>query len=253
LLLLAVLGLLANPALGQLPPRWPEERTAGPFLCHADFSLAEYGPLLDDVCQLQEELAQALAISAPREAVHLFLFERKTTYEQYVRYYYPEVPRRRALFIKARGPGMVYAFVSKDVEVDVRHECTHALLHAALPMVPLWLDEGLAEYYEVPRDERAAGNPHLRSIQWRAQLGLVPRIEELEQLGELQQMTQTHYQRSWAWVHFMLHGPQPARDELQRFLSDIAAHTPPGHLSERLRRRIPDLERTFRDHFRNWR
>jgi hypothetical protein len=233
-------------------PRWPDERQVGPFFCHADFSLAEYGQLLDDVCRLQDDLAHMLAIAGPREHVHLFLFEEKGTYDQYVRYYYPDVPRRRALFIKGRGPGMVYAFVSQDLDIDVRHECTHALLHAALPMVPLWLDEGLAEYFEVAADQRASGNTHLRSIQWRARLGFVPRIEDLEQLGDLQQMTLTHYQRSWAWVHFMLHGPPAARDELQRFLADIAAHTPPGHLSERLRRRVPDLDRAFRDHFRNW-
>ena len=52
--------------------------------------------------------------------------------------------------MKGRGPGKVFAYKSKALPVDVRHEGTHGLLHAALPMVPLWLDEGLAEYFEVP-------------------------------------------------------------------------------------------------------
>ena len=31
------------------------------------------------------------------------------------------------------------SYRGKDFETDVRHECTHALLNASLPMVPLWL------------------------------------------------------------------------------------------------------------------
>ncbi|GIT30210.1 MAG: hypothetical protein Ct9H300mP1_22560 [Planctomycetaceae bacterium] len=32
---------------------------------------------------------------------------------------------------------------------DLRHEFTHGVLHSSLKRVPLWLDEGLAEYFEV--------------------------------------------------------------------------------------------------------
>jgi hypothetical protein len=120
-------------------------------------------------------------------------------------------------------------------------------------MVPLWLDEGLAEYFEIPSDQRISGHSHLKRIMWRARFGKVPSLEELEALAELPQMTQTHYQHSWAWVHFMLHGPPEANDELRKFLADIAANTPPGKLSDRLRRRVPDLENQFRNHFLNMR
>jgi len=228
---------------------WQDQRSAGPFLCHADFSLADQTNLLEDVNRLQDDLVQLLNVEAAREPVHLFLFSRKPTYDQYLRVYFPEVPRRRALFIKGRGPGMVFAYRSEEFDVDVRHECTHALLHASLPMVPLWLDEGLAEYFEVSRDQRIDGHSHLTKTVWRARFGKVPNLEELEALAELPQMTQTHYQQSWAWVHFMLHGPPEAREELRGFLADITAHTPPGKLSERLHRRIPDLENQFREHF----
>jgi len=241
----------ARAVVAQETRTWQDERTAGPFLCHADFSLEEHVDLLDDVNRLQDDLLQMLGVQEAQEPIHLLLFARKATYDQYLRVYFPEVPRRRALYIKARGPGMVFAYQSNEFAVDARHECTHALLHASLPMVPLWLDEGLAEYFEVPSESRADAHPHLKRITWRVRFGQVPKLPQLEALAELSQMTQTHYQQSWAWVHFMLHGPPEAGEELRHYLADIAARTPPGKLSERLERRLPDLESQFRDHFLN--
>jgi hypothetical protein len=54
---------------------------------------------------------------------------------------------------------MVFAYRGEDFETDLRHECTHALLNAALPVVPLWLDEGLAEYFEVLPQSAIARKP----------------------------------------------------------------------------------------------
>jgi hypothetical protein len=65
-------------------------------------------------------------------------------------------------------------------------------------------------------------------------------------------MGASEYRSAWAWTHFMLHGSPEARDELARYLGDIAAHAPPGELSDRLRRRIPDVERRFVTHFQEW-
>ncbi len=234
----------------EMPARWPAELSVPPFECHADFPLHEYQPLFTDMRVLQADIVAALGLTPGVDSVQLFLFEKKSTYHQYVGYYFPEVPKRPALFIKSRGHAMVFVHRSPELAVDVRHECTHAVLHSALPMVPLWLDEGLAEYFEMPRDERHERHPALNSIRWSVRFGRVPQLEELEQLTELSEMTLTHYKRAWAWVHFMLHGPPAARAELQLYLADIAARTPPGPLSQRLRRRIPELESEFQHHFR---
>jgi hypothetical protein len=231
--------------------RWPDERQAGRFLCHADFSLVEEQPLLDEVSRLQAELGAILGAPTSREPVHLFLFQAKTTYQTYLEQYFPRVPNRRALFIKTpRGPGMVFACQGTDFEIDVRHESTHALLHAWLPDVPLWLDEGLAEYFEVPRAARAANNPHQAAVQTLIRSGSLPRLNELELLTKVEDMGRPEYRDAWAWVHFMLHGPPEAREELQRYLSEIAARSEPGRLSDRLRRRLPELNRRIAEHFR---
>jgi hypothetical protein len=235
-----------------LAAQWPDEYRVGQFSIHADFPLAPHRGLLDSLPLLQVQLVQMLGIQPSHEPIYVFLFNKRSTYQAYLREYFPEAPTRKALFIKARGPGMVFAYRGDDFETDVRHECTHALLNAALPMVPLWLDEGLAEYFEVPPNLRRHGSPHHRNVAWSARLGRVPRLEDLEGLSDMSQMGRTQYRHAWAWTHFLLHGPPEAHEELVRYLNDIQALTPPGQLSRRLRYRIPDLERAFADHFRGW-
>ena len=250
---LALFVLLAGlaPAGGATTARWPDEYRAGSFWCHADFPLASHHDLLDSMPRLQRDLVGLLGIRPSREPIHVFLFQRKSTYEAYLKQYFPGVPSRKALFIKNHGPGMVFAHLGDDFETDLRHECTHALLNAALPVVPLWLDEGLAEYCEVPADRRARGNPHLNAVRWSARLGQVPAMESLEGVRDLSAMNRTKYRQAWAWVHFMLHGPADAHEELVRYLADIQSLTPPGELSRRLRTRLHDLERRFAQHFKN--
>ncbi len=236
----------------QAENRWPDERVAGPFLCHADFSLESYQSLLTELTRLQDDVVRELQVRPTQEPVHVYLFAKSSTYKKYLSYYFPGAPPRPALFIKERGPGMVFAHGGGDLAVDLRHEATHAVLHGALPMVPLWLDEGLAEYFEVSPEARAYDNPHLGPVRRALWIKGVPPMERLEDLKQLEQMGAAQYREAWSWVHFMLHGPPEARDELTRFLQDIAALTPPGNLSQRLRRRLPDLERQYLDHFRGW-
>jgi len=237
----------------QTAGRWPDEQTVGPYVCHADFRLDRGAGLLNELMQLQRDLTQTLGMRLGAEPIHLFLFGRERTYQNYVQQYFPHVPYRRALFIKERGPGMVFAFSSKELDVDLRHESTHAILHAALPMVPLWLDEGLAEYFEVPPADRAYRNPHLPKVKWGSFLHTTKPLKTLEDIGRLEEMDASAYRHAWAWVHFMLHGPPAAQDELTCYLNDIQSHTPPGQLSNRLQQRIPDLERSFVAHFTQWR
>ncbi len=231
---------------------WVDERTSAPFVCHADFQLGEYEALFAELAQLQLDLSRTLGVATAREPVEVFLFHNEQSYRRYLEVRLPQVPYRRALFVKGSGPGKIYAYQSKELAVDVRHECTHGLLHSALPMVPLWLDEGLAEYFEVPEDQRAFGNPHLKWIRLDARLGRIPKLAQIEAKHDVSEMTSTDYRHAWAWTHFMLHGPTEAREELVKFLADIRANNPPGKLSERLENRLPGVDKRLADHFKNW-
>ena len=145
---------------------------------------------------------------------------------------------------------MVFIFHNGEFLTDLRHETTHAILHTLLPMVPLWLDEGLAEYFEVERNRRIKGNPHLaelkKSLRWRR----VPRLAPLEELGDLEDMSEHEYRDAWAWTHFMLHGPQGLGEEFRAYLADIQRQTPPGTLDARLHSRHPNMVGDFRKQFK---
>lgn len=245
----ALIVLAASVALAD--PDWPEERIQGPFVYRANFSLAAQTPLLKEIAQLHSEIPQRLQLKQPLEPVHVYLLDDPTTYQAYVRHYFPQAPSRRALFIKDRGPGMVFAYQSREIDVDLRHECTHAVLHAILPMVPLWLDEGLAEYFEVPAPQRYGQNRHLSTVRARLRWKRPTPLVELENLRDVGQMNSDHYRDAWAWVHFLLHGPPEARDELLHYLTDIQSFKPPGRLSDRLSRPLPQVEYDYVRHFRD--
>lgn len=242
--------LLAAPATAR---EWTDERRLGPLVVRADFSLAAYEGLLAELVELSRELQRMLALPAPREPVEIYLFHDARAYSQFLRAHVPNPPDRRALYLKRQGPGQVLVFRSKELAVDLRHECTHAFLHAGLPLMPLWLDEGLAEYFEVPAAERAFDNPHWNLLlKSQVQLGKVPALAELESRQPPGDLSATEYQQAWSWVHFLLHGPPAARQELMRYVADIAAGEHPGRLGPRLEQRLPQMDAAYLQHFRGW-
>ncbi len=229
---------------------WPDERTSGPFRYHADYSLASDSKLLQHIANLHRQLPSELGIAQGNGEIHVYLFSRQATYEKYLARYFTAVPKRRALFIKQGGPGMVFAYRSRDFATDVRHETTHAVLHNSLPNVPLWMDEGLAEYYEAPRDDRHLKNPHLRRVVREAKRHHLPSLNKLEAITDLSKMGATEYREAFAWMHFCLHGPDPARRILKSHLNDIARNRPTGRFANRIRESMPDVEYQFFTHYR---
>jgi hypothetical protein len=251
ILALAALSLLGWPRTGWAAD-WADTRVSGPFVCRADFSLKGFEPLLGELGQLQTDLVRSLAIPPAKEPIELYLFRDQQTYAQYLKRHLPNVPYRRALYVKGKGPGMVFAHQSKQFAVDLRHECTHALLHAVLPSVPLWLDEGLAAYFEPPAKQRAFDSEHLAGVRWNARLGITPRLADLEKKGDMADMTRDDYRAAWTWVHFMLHGSPAGHAELVRYLADLRAQKPPAALSTRLAERLSDPAALLAGHFREW-
>lgn len=233
---------------------WTDTRHLGPFVCEATFPLEQYDPLIAELPGLQQELVRVLGIVPPREPIQIYLFSTADEHRAYIDKHYPHVPYRRALYIKENGRTGVYAYRHEELDVDLRHECTHALLHASLPFVPLWLDEGLAEYFEVAPSERAFDHPHFDALVWNMRLGMVRSVASLEQLTDLSEMGAYEYRYSWAWVHFMLHGPKAAHDVLVGYLADIRrGAVPPGTFSERLERAVPSSTEKMVQHFKYWR
>jgi hypothetical protein len=198
--------------------RWPYEARRGLVYLHADFDASALDGLLDELQSLSGELSGMLGLSLRPSVVHLLLFEKQRAFEEYVRYYFPGVPMRRALFIRRRGPGMIFAHAQRELPQDLRHELTHAIINANLPELPLWLDEGLAEYCEVHVDQRRRGHPH---HQWVKRSAAKFRdVGDLEGLQGLERFGPGEYEAAWAWVHFLVHHAEPTRKILKEYCQE---------------------------------
>src|ERR1051326_5961235 len=104
-----------------------------------------------------------------------------------------------------------FTFWSHRLRLDLRHELTHALLHAVLKEVPLWLDEGLAEYFELPPTWNGLNRTHVQVMRDK---GIHADLSRLEQLSEVKDMDSDRYREAWAWVYLMLRASPEAKDVL---------------------------------------
>ena len=129
----------------------------------------------------------------------------------------------------------MYAHWSDRFAEDLRHEVAHGYLHAVAPGLPLWLDEGLAEYFEVPRGNSGLNRPHLDLLaDMTDHEGWRPDLARLEQLKNAAAMEQLDYAESWAWVYFLLHSDPPTRELLTNYLADVRTNDSVEPLSTRL-------------------
>lgn len=229
-----------------LPTR--TELQAGQLVIHADFPLAGQHRLVRELKAMRAEVSQELGLPISDEPVHLYLFENPERYEAFVAARFPNFPARRAFFVETDTTLSVFAAWQDRVAEDLRHETTHGYVHAVVPAVPLWLDEGIAEYFELPQSAQGRHEPHLAHLAgrliegtWRPDMG---RLELLASAGE---MSQDHYAEAWCWVHWMLATPE-RRAILQDYLADLRRDPATAPLSVRLRQRSGDGAAEVRGH-----
>jgi hypothetical protein len=193
------------------------------LVIRSDFRLDEGDPLVAELHDLRREVRETLQLPEPQRTVAVYLFRDQERYSQYMKVAHPHLPERRAFFIGTPGELSVYAYLGAQVQEDLRHEYTHGLLHASLPEVPLWLDEGLAEYFEVNSTLPGRINhDHARGLAEMASHGWRPNLQRLELLEDVAEMQVADYQESWAWVHFLLHESDDGRQLLLDYLGKLA-------------------------------
>ena len=229
---------------------WVDVRQVGRFQYFSQFPLDNQRALLEELAGLSLELQRTLALTPSRKPIEVHLLADRDTYRQYVRARVPGGSRQRALFLKGPDRSYIFACRRDDWPSDVRHEAIHALVHNSLPFLPLWLDEGLAEYFEVPLRLRHAGHPHLKRLKWSLLLGRTPSLVRLEARRGFSDLRAIDYRESWAWVHFLMHGPPTARRALRDYLAAIRTGPPPGPFSAWLEKRFPAAETALRKHLR---
>ena len=250
-----VAGLLWLGSGTRAPADWVAEQTTGIFQIRSEFALTDKDSLelVRQITTLQTDVQTLLNLKPQESPVEISLFKSKSTYRAHLAQRVPEGMNRPALFVQGTDMGRVYVYKRWGFDTDLRHESTHAVLHNALPYVPMWIDEGLAEYFEVVAAKRSSGNPHLSSLKRAILFGWRPNLTKLEAAEDLADMGANEYREAWAWAHFMLHGPPEVRQVLSDYLFDIQSGEAAGLLAERLEKAVPHAEIKLVEHIRNWR
>ena len=225
---------------------------SGSFVFMSDVDLKRSESMIQELDHLHDRVLTDLHLPSSEQLVFIYLFADRSKYEAYMMKHFKDLPARRAFFVAYQDAqkGMhqcVFTFWGEQIQQDLRHELTHATLHSVLADVPMWLDEGLAEYYEVPASWNGLNYRHLEQFQAHGDQPWNPDLHRLEHICNVANMTLLDYQESWGWVHFILHDVQ-LKQVLIQYLAECAKLKPSVALESRLRQVSPNLEDCFRRH-----
>jgi hypothetical protein len=246
-LALALAGChLLSPA-ASLPAR--NTLMLGQLVVYTDFELPKQHRLLAELTALRADLSAKLELPLSDEPIHVYLFETQEQFRKFMQRHYPDFPSRRAFFVETDTQLAVYAYWGDRVAEDLRHETAHGYLHSIVPDLPLWLDEGLAEYFEVSRGHQGVNRPHVEDLAVRfKQGGFRPDLARLERIQSIGDMTHEDYAECWAWVHLMLHSTKERRDVLIKYLAQLRQRVPPTPISVTIRETGPRVHEALVQH-----
>jgi len=238
-LLIALSAVTGCATLGEkgqsLVPTSFKTRT-GPYAVYTNFPIEPDDPAIRSLQSLERDIETTLGIhvNAEEPPVEVYILNDRQAFSHFMMIHYPELPPRRAFFL-AKGPQrIVYTFKGERLEEDLRHEATHALLNVAVGDMPLWLDEGLAEYFEGPDNRRGMNAEHLNRLPKDRAAGWKPDLARLESIASVRDMAPRDYRESWAWVHYLLNDSNPNKALLLGYLADLRSAPGAKPLSQRI-------------------
>ena len=213
--------LFTNPSQVHLTAPNKHILTRGQLVIHGDFPLEEHERLWDDLIACRGDLNRDLALPESDEPIHVYLFADADKYKAFMRLRHPGFTQSRAGFNETDTRLEVYVQWGDRVGEDLRHEVMHGCIHGVVPNTPLWLDEGLAEYYEVPRGASGVNREHVRWLaarlkrgEWKPDLARLERLGSVNSMTRADGMTRADYAEAWAWVHFLLQSGGRDRHDL---------------------------------------
>jgi len=232
-----------------VPPTTPPGKfhtRCGYYVIYHDFDLDKND--FSDLEALPEQVFGELKLPPSNGVVQVFLFDTQERYERFMRMKYKDLPPRRAYFlqgVESKEDLKIFTWMGDHVRTDLRHELTHALLHGVLKDVPLWLDEGLAGFFELPPNQDGLNPQHLEILR---RGPFQPDLARLEKLSDVKQMAKPEYREAWAWIHLMLRGDPAAKKVLLDYLQALRINPNPGLLLPQLREAVLDPEQDLLEH-----
>ena len=254
-----LLTALATPAAAE----WKRLDTPN-FVVVGDVSAGDLSTIARKFEAFRESLSRVLASGATATAVPtlVMVFPSNSAFT-------PFKPRVNGKPVEVNGLVMPrqdanYIAIVRDLDENsmriVFHEYAHLLISNLSGLVPVWLNEGLAEFYStfemVPAGrEVLVGKPvpsHIERLNGRGQLPLeeLLKVTHDSPLYNEGDRRSTFYAQSWALTHLILLGKPPRRDKLGAYLERLAVGSPgDGRVAAGVRRRSDGsgVERVHRE------
>jgi tetratricopeptide (TPR) repeat protein len=241
-LCLAIAVLLSAAPARPLPPPqepWIEARTANftLFSNAGEHDTRRVGADLERLRDALSQLSPGLTLNSPFPT-WIYVFKSAASLEPYLRSYEGK-PRDAGGYFLSQPQGNYVAVNDRpksktDPSAIVYHEYFHYVARNNYGDLPLWLYEGLAEYYstfEVNRNDAVIGLPVAEHVAWLRKNPWLP----LAQLFTVDQNSKEYnekdrrggfYAESWALTHYLLGGSPERRGQFQELLRLTKAGTP---------------------------
>jgi tetratricopeptide (TPR) repeat protein len=267
LIAFAALSLLCTSALAIEPPREKERWTTLAIDELTIYSSADdytTRSVASGLARLRDALGVVtqLKVRSPLPT-RVFVFADQRAFKVYCEAALGRSERLSGVFLSHRDGNHVLIDGSvQGVDHVVYHELTHYFLRNTISSdVPLWFNEGLAEFYSTfaeHKDSVDVGLPIGPHIEWLRRQPLIP-LKELFALDhDSPEYHEGHrqgvfYAESWALVHYMMIGNPARRPQLGTYVGLIAAGKP---VDEAFRTAFDttydDLERELRKYIRGF-
>jgi hypothetical protein len=221
---ICLLGFCQGCSQFDLPTTLPAKniRLAQQLCVYSDFQLGSEHRLLTDATKRKSDLEAALGVELGDELIHVYLFDNAANFHRYAQQHLPNFAERRAVFLKSDTKLMVLAHWHDGLGEDLRHELIHGYLHAEFTWLPLWLDEGLAEYFELAPGSSTVHQRHVSHLAKAFRDGYwQPNLERLEAFTESSNFGETQYAESWLWIHFLLNSSSERSEVLRSYVRQL--------------------------------
>src|SRR3954452_8148823 len=234
------LCLLCTSAFAIDPPREKERWTTLTIDELTVYSSADDGTtrsIASDLVRLRSALSVVtkLKVRSPLPT-RVFIFRDRKTFEQYCEAAIARSDNLSGVFLSDRdGNHVLIAGSSSGIDHVVYHELTHYFLKNTVSSeVPLWFNEGLAEFYSTFHASKYSvdvGLPVDAHLAWLREQPLIP----LKDLFAIDHNSKEYhegnrqgvfYAESWALVHYMMIGNPERRSQLGTYIGLIASGKP---------------------------
>jgi Flp pilus assembly protein TadD len=241
-----VLTTIAAPA-GALPRKeeWIELRSAN-FTLFTNAGESYTRRIAADLERLRDVLAQlapGVALNSPTPT-YIFVFKNGAAFAPYQRTYGGKLVEAGGYFLSTTQLAN-YVAINGDRRGDERaiiyHEFLHYVLRNQYTSLPLWLNEGLAEYYstfEATDTEAKIGLPIVEHVAWLRKNPLIPlaslfAIDEDSPEYNESSRRGAFYAESWALVHYLISGSPERRHQAAEYLRLAQAGAPPDQIFQK--------------------